>query len=237
MSTDTVTPGAKWEFNAEVAACFDDMLARSIPEYALMREAVTALAKRFAQRGTWIVDLGCSRGGALKPILDALGAANQYLGIEISEPMLEAARADLKGWITSGVVKIASMDLRREMPKVPASVVLSVLTLQFTPIEYRQNIVQHVFEELRPGGAFLLVEKVLGEGALLDATFVESYYELKCEHGYDAEAVARKRLSLEGVLVPVTAEWNVHLLKSAGFRVVDCFWRWMNFAGFVAIKV
>jgi len=28
---DQVEPGKRWEFNGEVAACFDDMLRRSIP--------------------------------------------------------------------------------------------------------------------------------------------------------------------------------------------------------------
>ena len=48
--------------------------------------------------------------------------------------------------------------------------------------------------------------------------------------------IDRKALSLEGVLVPVTAKWNEELLQMAGFRQVDCFWRWMNFAGWIAIK-
>ena len=43
-------------------------------------------------------------------------------------------------------------------------------------------------------------------------------------------------MSLEGVLVPVTAKWNEQLLRSAGFAEVDMFWRWMNFAGWVAVK-
>ena len=44
------------------------------------------------------------------------------------------------------------------------------------------------------------------------------------------------RASLEGVLVPVTAEWNEAMLHAAGFRQVECFWRWMNFAGWLAIR-
>ncbi|GAB7188362.1 hypothetical protein ATKI12_8193 [Kitasatospora sp. Ki12] len=29
---------------------------------------------------------------------------------------------------------------------------------------------------------------------------------------------------------------NVELLGQAGFQRVDCFWRWMNFAGWIAVK-
>lgn len=65
---------------------------------------------------------------------------------------------------------------------------------------------------------------------------VDRYYALKSANGYSRDEIERKRYSLEGVLVPVTARWNEELLTGAGFRQVDCFWRWMNFAAWVAVK-
>mgnify|MGYP001601651293 CR=1 FL=1 len=65
---------------------------------------------------------------------------------------------------------------------------------------------------------------------------VDAYHELKERHGYSREEIDRKRLALEGVLVPVTARWNEDMLRRAGFREVDCVWRWMNFAGWGAVK-
>lgn len=88
----------------------------------------------------------------------------------------------------------------------------------------------------RAGGALIFVEKVLGSTADLDGVMVDTYYALKAQNGYSQEQIERKRLSLEGVFVPVTAKWNEELLYSAGFAEVDCFWRWMNFAGWIAIK-
>ena len=60
-------PAAKWEFDQNVTQCFDDMLSRSIPQYEVMRSLVHSLAKAYAQRRTWIVDIGCSRGIQLEP--------------------------------------------------------------------------------------------------------------------------------------------------------------------------
>jgi tRNA (cmo5U34)-methyltransferase len=37
------------------------------------------------------------------------------------------------------------------------------------------------------------------------------------------------------VLVPLDAGQNQSLLKESGFRGVECFWRWMNFAAWVAV--
>ncbi|MFZ5852265.1 MAG: methyltransferase domain-containing protein [Actinomycetota bacterium] len=232
---DRVMPTGKWEFDEEVTAVFEDMLARSIPDYAQMRALTTDLALRYAVRDTYIVDLGCSRGGALAPIVDALGTSCRYRGFEVSAPMREAAAARF-AHLGPAYCRIEDVDLRKALPVRNASVVLSVLTLQFTPIEYRQAIVQRAFDALVPGGALLLVEKVLGSDAEMDALLVERYYTMKGEHGYTAEQIAAKRESLEGVLVPITAEWNEHLLRRAGFAHVECYWRCLNFAGWVAVR-
>lgn len=230
---DTIVPRDKWTFDADVAGAFEDMLSRSIPQYEVMRSAVFDIAKKHVVPNTWVVDLGCSRGQALEPFVKTFGGENHYLGIEVSEPMALAARMR---FASDERVIIRQDDLRIAYPKESASVVLSVLTLQFIPIEYRQNILQHAYDSLVSGGALVLVEKVLGASALLNSRMVDIYYSLKANNGYSPEQIERKRLSLEGVLVPVTARWNEDMLHSAGFNHVDCFWRWMNFAGWIAIK-
>lgn len=233
---DHVLPEGKWEFDAQVTDVFDEMLRRSIPQYEVMRKAIFHIASRFAQPGTAIVDLGCSRGEALAPLIDHFGGQNRFIGIEVSGPMLDACQKRFAGHIESNVVSIQDMDLRHDFPKEPASVILSVLTLQFTPIEYRLKIVHNAYKGLLPGGVFILVEKVLGSTADLDAALVDLYYDMKRDNGYSQEEIDRKRLSLEGVLVPVTAVWNEQLLRQCGFTEIDCFWRYLNFAGWVAIK-
>jgi len=233
---DEVMPEGRWAFDAEVTSCFDDMLQRSIPQYDVMRQAVTDIAKAYAVDYTDIVDLGCSRGEAMAPIISLLGAHNRFLGVEVSEPMREATRERFAGYIKSGIVDVVGTDLRHAYPPVRASVTLLVLTLQFIPIEYRQTLLRAIYNHTIPGGVLILVEKVLGASADIDALMVKTYYGLKAANGYSQDQIERKRLSLEGVLVPVTAEWNTDMLRQAGFTQMDCFWRWMNFAGWVAVR-
>lgn len=230
-------PKGKWTFDASVARCFDDMLRRSIPQYDTMRAAVTEVARTYMQPDTWIVDLGCSKGEAMAQLIVGHGEANRFLGVELSKPMLRAAKERFAGEIAVGHVVIEEMDLRTSYPHVQASVTLAVLTLQFTPLEYRQHIVAEIFNHTLPGGAFILVEKVLGASAEMDALMVENYYRLKMANGYAMQEIDNKRHLLEGVLVPVTAQWNEDILRSAGFRHIECFWRWMNFAAWVAVRV
>jgi len=236
MSVDNTIPGEKWNFDSDVTDVFDNMLERSIPQYRVMRQLCFDLACRYAQRDTTILDLGCSRGEAIAELADHFGVDNHFVGVDISEPMLIAARERFAGLIKAGVIDIRTLDLRTSYPPVKASVTLCVLTLQFTPIEYRLRIMQNIHDHILPGGVLILVEKVIGASAKLDQNMVDIYYKMKSDNGYSQDQIERKRLSLEGVLVPMTARWNEEMLSMVGFRQSDCFWRWMNFAGWIAVK-
>ncbi len=233
---DETMPAGRWQFDHDVTAAFDDMLQRSIPQYDLMRRLCFDLGAEFVRERTAVVDLGCSRGEALAPFVDRFGATCRYVGVEVSEPMLTAARERFAGMINCGVVDVRCTDLRSAYPPVQASLTLCVLTLQFTPIEHRQRILWDIFKSTTSGGAVILVEKVIGSSALIDALLNRRYWAFKEESGYTRDQIDRKRLSLEGVLVPVTAAWNEEMLRSAGFRQVECFWRSLNFAGWIGVR-
>lgn len=250
--SDTHVPGTKWEFNEDVAQSFDDMLARSIPSYETMRsltyqigmDILKSLPKQTQTNSAYgiktVLDLGASRGEALAPF-----AEDPTVGcyaIEISEPMI----AELDDRFSEHEnVEVYSDDLRQphvfECPntiKFPEQygLILSILTIQFTPIEYRLEIIQNIYDALPKGGAFIFVEKILGSGSKLNKLFVGEYYKMKHANGYTYEDIDRKKAALEGVLVPQTARANEEMLKLAGFKNIDCFYRHLNFAGWVCIK-
>ena len=221
---DQIMPSGKWVFDEGVTNAFDDMLSRSIPQIDIMRGLVREIVNEFITPQSTVIDLGTSQGAMLQ------GLSAHCIGIEISKPMADKARERLPS------VDIREIDLRYDYPDERAKVALSILTLQFTPIEYRLSILKRVYENLLDGGVFILVEKVLGSSAVIDKVLVDRYYDLKRKNGYTDEQIERKRLSLEGVLVPVTAKWNEDMLHLTGFKQVDCFWRWLNFSGWIAIK-
>lgn len=228
----------RWTFDGDVTAVFDDMLARSIPEYAEMRSLVRDVGMHFVRQGATIVDLGASRGEAIASFYQRCGALNSYALVEVSQPMLDVLRERFEpdARPRTKLFSIYDTDLRHDYPPVMACLTLCVLTLQFTPIEYRRQILQRIYHHTAEGGALILVEKVIGSTATLDDILVEEYLAMKRRHGYSTEEIERKRLALEGVLVPVAASWNEELLRQAGFSQVECFWRHLNFAGWVAVR-
>ncbi len=223
-------PEARWEFDDTVTKIFDDMLARSIPDFYEMRTLVSDIAASYNPKT--ILDLGCSRGGQIAMLQEKLPEAH-FLGIDCSAPMVDAST---KRFAEKDRVEIKNLDLRREFPVGKFDCCLSVLTLQFVPIEYRLNLLKKIYDSLNPGGVFILVEKILGASVRIDELLVLNYLDMKKKNGYSKVEIDRKRLSLEGVLVPVTDNWNRELCKLSGFSEMDCFWRYLNFSAYVSIK-
>lgn len=246
--------GAKWSFDEKVTEHFDAMLADSIPSYETMRMLCFDLGKNFIHNGSIVVDLGASRGLSVQRFIDytdekypttpgdVIGYINQgvrYVLFEISNPMMDVL-VDKYGSKPNVLLRSSDITERdnifHECSQKKASLIMSILTIQFTPIEYRLQILDEIYESLEPGGAFIFVEKVIGNSAKIDRLMVQEYLNLKAGNGYTAEQINKKRKSLEGVLVPMTAQFNEELLRGAGFRQVDCFYRHLNFAGWIAIK-
>lgn len=234
-------PSENWEFDEDVAEVFTDMLERSIPDYHTMRKLVDQVAEHFIKPNTRFVDLGCANGLSAEGII-----ANHYKDVisylsDVSEPMLAKCRERYKNQIEEGYVHVTRLDLTKHPIGYGCfcngcSVILSCLTLQFIPIEYRQGIIESVYSSLDKGGAFILVEKVLGNSSEIGNIFTSIYYNMKRENQYTEEQIASKRKSLEGVLCPLTEEMNISMLKMAGFRKIDTFWKHLNFCGIIAIK-
>lgn len=233
MMGDQIVYDKPFSFDELVTGCFGDMLRRSIPEHDTMRKLVSIVGERYIRPNTTIVDVGCSWGDAVCPFVERHNAENDFVLYDTSKPMLEAC-SDRFDPIES--VKVRDHDISEGIDAENVSLILSVLTVQFTPIERRHRILRSFYDALNDGGALIYVEKVLGDTTDIDSMLVDSYYEMKANNGYTQEQIESKRLSLEGVLVPITAKWNEDLLRKSGFTQVDCFWRSLNFAGWVAVK-
>lgn len=157
---DNVRPDGKWAFNAEVTTCFANMLERSIPDYRSMRSLVYQVGQQFIKPNTMVIDIGCSTGLAVEPLIVAHGRGNKFLLIDNAPAMVEACRKYYAG--CEDFVRVEQGDLWDflPLPGEPASLVLSILK----------------------------------------------------------------------------ADWNVDMLKTAGFAKVDMFWRCLNFCGWIAVK-
>ena len=233
----------------------DYMFQRSVPDHENMREMVTELGAQFIEYYSTVLDIGTGRGDQIARFLEKGNAeaverileddvpgieGADYIGIDISDPMLEAARRRFDGVMGVNIIK---HDLREGLPVngwMPPgdrlTLVTAVLTMMFVPVEARYRVLSDIHRHLEKDGALIMVEKVIGEGPAMDELLVGQYQAFKARQGYTDEDIERKRLSLEGVLVPLQLSSHIANLKAVGFTHVDTFWRCLNFVGIIAVK-
>jgi len=233
---DASRPIGDFSFNKEVATVFDDMLHRSVPYYQEIQRMIAEIACDFAVNGTNIYDLGCSTGTTLLNLNRNLGDNVRYVGIDYSEDMLEKCRKKFSENHFSGDYELISADLNNGVPIENASVVVMVLSLQFIRPLYREKLLETIFRGTNDNGALIVVEKVLGEDSVFNRLFIKYYYDMKKRNGYSESEIAKKRESLENVLIPYRLLENRELLLKQGFRYCDIFFKWYNFCGLVAVK-
>jgi tRNA (cmo5U34)-methyltransferase len=95
---------------------------------------------------------------------------------------------------------------------------------------------KRVYEGMTPNSALILIEKLTVGDSLINRLFIRHYYDLKRRRHYSEMEIAQKREALENVLIPYRYEENRDLLRNAGFRHVETFFRWYNFGGMLAVK-
>ncbi len=235
----TASRTSDFEFDERVAAVFDDMLLRSIPLYLEQQSMIAEIAARFWTPDSRVYDLGCSTGTMLVTLARTLGPGARLVGYDNATPMLERAARKVAESGCADRIELRFADLN-VIPAVldlsGASVVAMCWTLQFVRPLSRDQLVRHLYDSLRPGGVLLVTEKVLTSTSHMNRLFVELYYEFKRRNAYTDQEITRKREALENVLVPYRIEENIELFRRNGFSIVETFFQWYNFAGFLCVK-
>jgi len=233
---DEASPVGDFAFTAKVADVFDDMVSRSVPFYAEIQRMTCELAADFATPGSRLYDVGCSTATTLLALDSAVEPSVAFFGIDNSESMLAKARDKIAAAGVTRPIEVVACDVHHGLQIEDATVVTMLLTLQFVRPLHRERVMRRIYAGLREQGCIILVEKLTSEETLFNRLFINHYYGFKRQSGYSETEIAQKREALENVLIPYRMEENVELLKSAGFRSVECFFRWYNFCGLIAVK-
>lgn len=237
--TNTAARGSDFQFNEEVANVFDDMLSRSVPFYVEQQSLIEEIANRFWIPGTTAVDLGSSTGTTLIRFAKILGPDARLIGYDNSNPMLERARNNTEEAGVAEQTEFRFADLNGELDEIDvkkASVVTLCWTLQFVRPLRRDILIKKIYDEMEDGGVLIVTDKVLTNDSDMNRYFIDFYYDFKKRNGYSDEEILKKREALENVLIPYRVDENFELFRRNGFKTVETFFQWYNFAGFLCVK-
>jgi len=225
-----------FKFDSAVVNVFDDMVVRSVPFYLEIQRMITEIAFDYARPDTSLYDLGCSTGTTLLSLDSALDKSIRFTGVDDSDQMLDTCRKNFEARNIRRGYELKNCDLNRYIEISNASVVILCLTLQFVRPVCRPKLLKSLCDQMNKGGCIIIIEKVLGETSEFNRKFIDYYYDMKRRNNYDEIEIAQKREALENVLVPYKVSENIQLLLDAGFRSGEIFFKWYNFAGFIALK-
>jgi tRNA (cmo5U34)-methyltransferase len=228
-----------FEFNAEVAEVFDDMLERSVPFYLEQLNMVADIGKHFWIPGTNVYDLGCSTATMLIGLCQKLPVSAHLVGYDNSMPMLERARQKIAENHLQKSIEVRPGELNGPLSDLDlenTSVVTMCWTLQFIRPLGRDSLIRRIYDSLVNEGALIVTEKILTNSGHMNRFFVDFYYDFKRKRGYSDTEIARKREALENVLIPYQLKENLDLFRRNGFEIVETFFQWFNFAGFLCVK-
>lgn len=227
-----------FEFNSEVAAVFDDMLVRSIPFYLEQQYMIKEIGKKFWIPGSDIYDLGCSTGTTLINLCREIDGPH-FIGYDNSVPMLRQAEQKIKEHALEGCIELRRCDLNKNVSQLSlknAGVVLMCWTLQFIRPLQRDRLIKHIYSGLVEDGVLVVTEKVLTNSTDMNRFFIDFYYDFKKRNGYSNKEIQRKREALEKMLIPYRVDENIEMFQRGGFKIVNLFFLWYNFAGFLCVK-
>lgn len=229
-------PMGDFVFNDKVAHVFDDMVSRSVPYYEEMQRMVCELSRDFAKPGTKLYDIGCSTATTMLALHETVDPSVTFVGIDNSSAMLAKAKEKINPVASVRDVELVLADLHHDLAIDNASVVTMLLTLQFVRPLYRERIMKRIFDGLNAQGCLIMIEKLTCEDTTCNRLFIDHYYDFKRRNGYSDIEISQKREALENVLIPYRLDENIELLKWAGFRQIEVFFRWYNFCGLIAVK-
>jgi tRNA (cmo5U34)-methyltransferase len=231
--TISAVPG-EWRFDKNVSQAFDSHVHKSVPFYDEIQRMVIELSEYFVRDHSVVYDLGSSTGTTLD-LLSSVHAGKedvQFIGFDLSKFMIKEARKK----VNRPNVRFHHKNIMDVEFSPPANFLTSLFTIQFLTLAERRTLLTRINEGLTEGGGVLIVEKVSAEHSCFEDIWAELYWDFKRRQGLTPEQILEKANSIRGVLKPLAADENIDLLWQTGYSQVEVFFKWYNWAGFLAVK-
>lgn len=193
--TQSMDIPVNWTFKSdEVAAGFDRHVREQLPWYELMSGATAHFARHYIPEGGVVYDLGCSTGNIGNLLADTLAIRNvDFRPVDNAPEMAERYAGPGKVIIDD----IATMAIE------PFDVAIAFLSLMFVPPGKRAPVFAKLRENIRPGGAIIIVDKTEAVPGYVGTAMARLTLAGKMAGGVPASEILAKELSLIGVQRPL----------------------------------
>ncbi len=208
---------SNWTFKSDdVAQRFDSHVRETLPWYDLATHGTAHLVKAYLPENGIVYDIGASTGNIGRSISDTLQARNAtFIPIEPAEEMAK---------LYEGPGNLINKDATT-ITYQPFDVAILFLVLMFIPLAERGKLLATLEQNLKPGGAIIIVDKIEATNGYLGSTLTRWTLSQKQLGGITANEIIDKELALIGTQRPI----NPHALNPNYY----CWLRIGEFTGYI----
>ncbi len=177
-----IYPDSGVEVQGAIARHYDTIM--NIISFGMYPKFIrSAIAGMGIEPDDWILDLGCGTGRNTRLMHEHLGPNGHVLGIDISEIMekqyLENCR-DLPNVEFRRARADVKFSLENKFDKAWMSFVLHGF-----PHEVRLRVIENIFENLKPGGVFCLLDFAEFSLARMPLVYRVPFKAVECKYAFD----------------------------------------------------
>ncbi|GAA4084924.1 class I SAM-dependent methyltransferase [Mucilaginibacter panaciglaebae] len=230
--------------NDEIRARFDNDVERfsnletgqaTTIDAPLTMELCTDAARYVTPNAADLLDIGCGAGNYTLKMLSKISNLNCTLN-DLSLPMLERARQRVAPQ-TTGKVSIIQDDMRNlDLADNSFDIVLAAATFHHLRDDADwEHVFSKLYKALRPGGSIWISDLITHDTAPLEQLFAKRYSDyLDMLGGPEYRRKVLNYVAREDT--PRSLNFQMDLLKRAGFKSVEILHKNSYFAAFGAIK-
>lgn len=198
-----------WTFNTtDVADGFDKHVREQLPWYDLATRAIELLARHYIPEGGLVYDIGAATGNMTCALADTVVRRNaKLIAVESSHEMVERwryrmSRIEFQSVKNFEIVEADAMSYEFE----GFDFAVCFLTMMFFPVAKRLDWLDKVLTRIRPGGAFVLFEKVTTPAGYVGTVLRKMAMQWKVDTGTTGDDIVKKELSLAGYQRPLDGD-------------------------------
>ena len=210
------------KFSFDTIEDFDGHIDLSIQNYSGLIEHIKNISTYFIKDDCRVYDIGCSTGNLIRVLKKHNKTNTQYIGIDKAENL------------TNGKEDVYNMDLQ-DWKAESFCFGACLFTLQFLPLALRKQVLKELYDNLLPGGAIIVSEKIFLEDGYIQDVLNFSHYDFK-RKSFESQEILSKQVDLRYIMRPLTKNENLELFKEAGFKKVTSFWQSLHFKAWILQK-
>lgn len=232
--SNTASSAAAYDDTARVAQ-YDAKMNLMHPNRVKMAQVVCAMLPFEADAAVRMLDLGPGTGFLCAHVLQAFPRAH-LIAVDGAHAMVQQAQARLREKAHSLTWRICTFqELAQTASTLPVlDAVVSSFALHHLAAEQKLELYRALFGRMRAGSWLINADIVALPGTIIE----ERYQRLRClgiqqrarqqlgeERTLEEIAASLAKLEQEDGDQPLPLARDLQLLRDAGFREVDCFWK------------